>query len=183
MLIRLTEADQEPNQEPGDIVFILSEKQHDVFERAGADLSAELNITLAEALTGFDRVVLKHLDGRGIQMKVEPKGQILRPEQVLKVAGEGMPKKRSEVKGDLYLMVKIQFPDDGFFKNDDALKKLKEILPKPGPPIKAAEVDEVEFEADADITNFGAGSGDPRAGDAGWEDADDMPQGAQCAQQ
>lgn len=160
----------------------MSEKQHDVFERAGADLSAELKITLAEALTGFDRVVLKHLDGRGIQLKVDPKGRILKPEQVLKVAGEGMPLKRSDAKGDLYLLVKIQFPEDDFFQDNGGLQKLKEVLPKPEPPIQTEETDEVEFEADADITDFGAGSGDPRAADAEWED-DDVPQGAQCAQQ
>lgn len=115
-------------------------------------------------------------------MKVDPKGRILKPEQVLKVPGEGMPKKRSELKGDLYLIVKIQFPDDGFFKDAGALEKLKEVLPKPKPAIQAEETDEVDFEADADISGFGAGSGDPRANDAEWED-DDMPQTAQCAQQ
>ena len=182
LLTSHAEADQEPNQQPGDIVFVLSEKQHDVFERAGADLSAELNITVAEALTGFDRVVLKHLDGRGIHIKVDPQTQILKPEQVLKVRGEGMPKKRSDAKGDLYLLVKIAFPEDGFFTDAGSLAKLKDLLPKPEPPIETELEDEVDFEADADIGELGAGSGDPRAGDADWED-DDGPQAAQCAQQ
>lgn len=178
------EADQKPDQEPGDIVFELVETPHETFSRAGADLSAHLEITLAEALTGFDRVVLKHLDGRGIHVKVEPKGQILRPEQILKVHGEGMPHKRSDHKGDLYLEVDIKFPEDGFFRDDAAVEKLRSALPKDDTPdIKAEEVDEVDFETDADIEGFGAGSDDPRAG-AQWEDEDgEGPQGAQCAQQ
>jgi DnaJ family protein A protein 2 len=75
------EADQVPDQIPGDIVFTLVEEDHEVFQRRGSDLSAELNITLAEALCGFSRVVLKHLDGRGIQI-THPRGKVLKPGQI-----------------------------------------------------------------------------------------------------
>jgi DnaJ family protein A protein 2 len=126
------------------------EDDHEIFQRAGDDLSAELNVTLAEALTGFSRVVLKHLDGRGIHL-THPPGKVLRPGQILKVAGEGMPLKKSDLKGDLYLVVKIEFPDDGWTEDATALEELKKILPKPEPAIEATEVDEVEFDSDADI--------------------------------
>lgn len=178
------EADQRPDMEPGDVVFVLQEKEHDTFRRAGADLMADLEVTLAEALTGFDRVVVKHLDGRGIQMKFpqEP-GQILRPEQILKIAGEGMPYKRSDAKGDLYLVVKIEFPEDGWTSDEAVAKKIKEVLPGPGPPIETDVVDEVEYDEQADLEDFGAGSGDPRAGSE-WQDEDDEDhEGPQCAQQ
>jgi len=176
------EADQVPDQTPGDIVFTLKEEDHDIFQRAGDDLSAELEITLAEALTGFSRVVLKHLDGRGIHLN-HPQGKVLRPGQILKVKGEGMPLKKSDAKGDLYLVVKIDFPEDGWNQDPAAFESLKKILPGPEPPIEATEIDEVEFEPDADIEDFGANSGDPRAG-GGWEDEDEEEGGAaQCAQQ
>lgn len=144
------EADQVPDQTPGDIVFTLKEEDHEIFQRAGDDLSAELDITLAEALTGFSRVVLKHLDGRGIHLN-HPQGKVLRPGQILKVKGEGMPLKKSDAKGDLYLVVKIDFPDDGWNEDLAAFQSLKKILPKPEPPIEVTEVDEVEFEPNADI--------------------------------
>jgi DnaJ family protein A protein 2 len=144
------EADQVPDQIPGDIVFTLVEEDHDVFQRAGDDLSAELNITLAESLCGFSRVVLKHLDGRGIHLS-HPPGKVLRPGQILKVAGEGMPLKKSDVKGDLYLVVKIDFPEDGWMEDQAAFKSLQKILPKPAPAIEATEVDEVKFDPAADI--------------------------------
>ncbi|KAI1497517.1 hypothetical protein F5X99DRAFT_396607 [Biscogniauxia marginata] len=177
------EADQHPDQTPGDLVFILVEEPHDVFNRIGNDLSADMPITLAEALCGFSRVVLKHLDGRGIQIN-HPRGKILRPGQVLKVEGEGMPLKRGEEKGDLYLMVKVEFPDDGWLKEDDAAyESLQKLLPAPAPEIKAEEVDEVEYDDEADIDDMGANQGDPRYGD-GWEDDDDEAAGQpQCAQQ
>lgn len=175
------EADQYPDQIPGDIVFTLVEEEHDTFSRLGNDLSAELNITLAESLTGFSRVVLKHLDGRGILIE-RPRGSILRPGECLKIEGEGMPMKRGEVKGDLYLLVKIQFPEDGWLKDDAAYEALQKMLPPPPAPIEAEEVDEVEYEDGADIEKMGENSNDPRFASE-WED-DDMEDGQpQCQTQ
>lgn len=180
------EADQLPDQEPGDIIFTLEEAEHETFERAGADLRAVLKISLVEALTGFNRVVLTHLDGRGIQLNVQqPNGKVLRPGQVLKVPGEGMPMKRSDAKGDLYLAVDIEFPEDGWLKDDAALLKVRDALPAPakqdGKPDEVEEVEGVEY--DADMEEFGAGSGDPRAGGAEWEDDEEQEGGPQCATQ
>ncbi|PQE15700.1 Heat shock protein [Rutstroemia sp. NJR-2017a BBW] len=147
------EADQVPDQTPGDIVFTLEEEDHPIFQRAGDDLSADLEITLAEALTGFSKVVLTHLDGRGIHIN-HPQGKVLQPGQTLRVEGEGMPLKRSDAKGDLYLVVKIEFPENGWTSDVAAFNSLKSILPKPEPPIEATEVDEVEYESDADIDDM-----------------------------
>lgn len=144
------EADQVPDQTPGDIIFTLVEDDHEIFQRAGDDLTAELHITLGEALTGFSRVVLKHLDGRGIHLN-HPQGKILRPGQILKVAGEGMPMKRSDLKGDLFLVVKIDFPDESWTPDAASYASLQKILPGPSPAIGATEVDEVEYDSDADI--------------------------------
>jgi DnaJ family protein A protein 2 len=171
------EADQIPGTESaGDIVFHLVEQPHDVFQRTGNDLSAKLEIGLAEALVGFQRVVLKHLDGRGIEL-THPRapGQILRPGEVLKVPGEGMPIKKSDAKGDLYLIVDIEFPEDGFFTPEVAAT-LQKMLPEAPPAPEAEEVDNVDFE-EADIEEIGG-----EEGQNAWED-DDAPQGAQCQTQ
>jgi len=144
------EADQVPDATPGDLIFQIVEEPHEVFTRIGHDLSVNLSVTLSEALCGFSRVVLKHLDGRGIHI-THPRGKILRPGEVLKVSGEGMPKKRSDVNGDLYLVVKIEFPEDGWLKDESGYEALQKLLPPAGPPITSDDVDEVEFEADADI--------------------------------
>jgi DnaJ family protein A protein 2 len=183
-IILAGEADQLPNQEPGDIIFTLEEAPHETFERAGADLRAELKISLAEALTGFSRVVVTHLDGRGIKLHVQqPNGKVLRPGQVLKVPGEGMPMKRSDAKGDLYLVVDIEFPADGWLKDDAAVEKVREALPAVvREDAKHEEVEEVDVDFEAEMDDFGAGSGDPRAGGAEWED-DEEEGGPQCATQ
>ncbi|ROV90333.1 hypothetical protein VSDG_08136 [Cytospora chrysosperma] len=176
------EADQFPDMTPGDINFTLVEEPHDVFTRVGHDLSADLTVTLAEALSGFSRVVVKHLDGRGIHIDY-PRGKILRPNEVIKVEGEGMPMKRGDAKGDLYLIAKIDFPENGWISDDESFAALQKLLPPPAPPITTDEVDEVEYEEDADIEEMGAQSGDPRFGNE-WEDEDDEEGGAaQCATQ
>lgn len=173
------EADQVPGQEPGNIIFSVVEVEHSVFRRTGADLSADLEITLAEALCGFSRVVVKHLDGRGLHMNHhQPKGRIMRPGQVIKVVGEGMPYKKSELKGDLYMIVRVKFPEDGWLRADDALTKLQSLLPKPAEPIKANIVDEVEYDESASIDDFGAGTQDSEV----WEDDDEEDEGG-CPQQ
>ena len=182
------EADQDPDdEEPGDIIFELVEEPHKTFNRAGADLQADLDISLSEALTGFNRVVLTHLDGRGVQLNIQqPKGKLLRPDEVLKIPGEGMPFKKSDSKGDLYLTVNISFPEDGWLESEEAVDKVRGVLPKPQlPKYKPGEtpelVDEVPFEVVENLDGFGAGSGDPRAG-AEWEDEEDGGQ-AQCQTQ
>jgi DnaJ-class molecular chaperone len=142
------EADEQPGSETGDIVFILEEKEHDVFTRVGSDLSATLKVSLVESLTGFSRVVVKHLDGRGIQL-THPVGEVLKPGQVLKIAGEGMPHKKGEGKGDLYLIVEIEFPEDGWKPDVEAIRA---ALPaSKQEPIAGEPVDEHEYIRNASL--------------------------------
>ena len=176
------EADQVPDQEPGDIIFVLKEAEHKVFRRGGADLVADIDVTLAEALCGFSRVVLKHLDGRGIQIRHPQRDpEVLKPGQVVKVAGEGMFLKKTDQKGDLYLVVNVQFPEHKWLAQHEVFSKLQELLPKPAQPIAVDEVDEVDY-SPADLDDFGAT--DNQGGDA-WEDDEDDEGGTEvnCPQQ
>jgi DnaJ family protein A protein 2 len=96
-----------------------------------------------------------------------------------------MPIKKSDARGDLYLQVEIEFPEDGWIKDDAAVQRIRDALPPPAEADDAKfeeieEIDDVDF--DADIEDFGAGSGDPRAGNE-WEDDDEDEGGAQCATQ
>lgn len=175
------EADQVPDQEPGDIIFGLVQTEHETFKRAGADLLAEIEITLVESLCGFSRVIVKHLDGRGLHIQhSQPNARVLEPGQVIKVVGEGMPHKKSELKGDLYLVVKVKFPEHGWLEDKQVLAKLKELLPTPETPIQADVVDDVAYDETANLNEFGASA----EGDEGWVDDEDEEEGeAQCAQQ
>merc|ERR1719161_3109835 len=70
-------ADEHPDADTGDVVFVIKEKEHAVFRRKGADLFIERKISLVEALCGFELEV-EHLDGRKLLIKTAP-GDIVKP--------------------------------------------------------------------------------------------------------
>ena len=159
---------------------MLSQKPHSTFERKGSDLLAEIEITLVESLSGFSRVVIKHLDGRGIHIRhPQPAARVLVPDRILKIDGEGMPNKKSDLRGDVYLRCKSQFQEYETLQRNQAFGKLKELLPGPNKAIEADEVDDVDYDESADLDHFGG-----TEQQESWEDADgEDEEGPQCQQQ
>jgi len=103
------DSDEEPGKEAGDIIFVLSEKKHDLFKRNGDDLLIEMEIPLIEALAGF-AVTIKHLDGRQILIKSN-KGDVISHNDLRMIQGEGMPiLKRGLDKGNLFVKFNVKFP-------------------------------------------------------------------------
>jgi len=147
--------DQEPGLPPGDVVFVLHASPHESFERSGNDLLANVTITLSEALLGFSRILITHLDGRGVKV-TSPPGKIIIPAESIILRGEGMPVyKNPDQKGDLYVVIHIDMPNEDWLKtiNRTALESMLppkkiDILPRP------SVVDEAEFE-ESDIVDFG----------------------------
>merc|ERR1719359_1211180 len=64
-------ADEIPDGDAGDVVFVLKEKPHALYKRHGADLYIEKEISLVEALCGFT-MELPKLDGRTLVIKSKP---------------------------------------------------------------------------------------------------------------
>ncbi|KAG9017151.1 hypothetical protein FRB90_001575 [Tulasnella sp. 427] len=147
------EGDQEPDVEPGDLIFVLNQEKHPNFERAGSDLMTTVHITLSEALLGFSRIIITHLDGRGIHVDSE-QGRILKTGDIVAVRGEGMPTyKHSDQKGDLYIRFEVDMPSEDWLRGLDSLEQL---LPPKKPDVSPRPeiVDEVAYEK-ADIEDFG----------------------------
>jgi len=186
-------SDEMPNAEPGDILFILQEKEHAVFTRKGNDLLIRKDMTLQEALCGYEFLVT-HLDGRKILVKSRP-GEILRPDNgrgepfVKCVPNEGMPKSGSPFeKGRLFIYFRILFPEPGALGNAE-VTQLKTLLPGPErPPAYDLEaVEEVTTEV-VDLRDFGK----REAGESSAYDSDEEggggrggpggPGGVQCQQ-
>lgn len=129
------ESDEAPGVEPGDIIFVLTEKKHEVFKRNGNDLIMEYKIPLIEALCGFS-FTIKHLDDRVLFVRSE-KGDIIKPNDVRMIPEEGMPThKRPFEKGNLYIQFSVIFPEHGSL-TDKQIQGLEAILPgrKPAPTI------------------------------------------------
>lgn len=143
------EADEAYGKTPGSVIIEVHQQPHDTFERKNNDLYATIQISLAEAISGFSRVVLQHLDGRGIRVSTHS-GTVIRPNEIIRIPQEGMPIPRTDAAGDLYLYVDIEFPKNGWTRETSELRKISNILPTPpsiSPDFKMPEnqIDDVDF--------------------------------------
>jgi DnaJ family protein A protein 2 len=121
------EADEAPGTVPGDIVFVVQEKEHATFKRKGADLFIEKSLSLTEALCGFQMTVA-HLDKRQLVISTN-EGDIIKPNSFKAVYDEGMPTyQRPFEKGKLFVHFSVKFPEPGDLSDDD-LKALEKLLP------------------------------------------------------
>lgn len=103
------EADEHPDREAGDVIFVVQQEKHKVFKRRGADLLMTKEISLMEALCGVD-FLIDFLDGKQFRVKTEA-GMIIKPDQVLTVEEKGMPFHKNPFRfGNLFIMFKVQFP-------------------------------------------------------------------------
>eukprot|EP01065_Artemidia_motanka_P027132 TRINITY_DN32365_c0_g1_i1.p2 TRINITY_DN32365_c0_g1~~TRINITY_DN32365_c0_g1_i1.p2 ORF type:complete len:408 (+),score=134.50 TRINITY_DN32365_c0_g1_i1:70-1293(+) len=105
------EGDQIPGYKlSGDIVIELGQKPHEFFQRRGRHLFIEHEITLAEALTGF-QLPIAHLDGRQLLIRSRP-GQVLDPQRLWVIEREGMPVRGtgSVERGALVIKGTVRFP-------------------------------------------------------------------------
>nr|AAC27389.1 DnaJ homolog [Babesia bovis] len=143
------EADERPNEIPGNVVFIICQAPHDQFKRSGSDLIIVKQIQLYEALTGAV-FYIKHLDGRVLRIQT-PANEVIRPSSIFVIENEGMPVYQSAFsKGNLYVNFEVQFPVSRKFSaaEKDQLKSLFPYKPesKPSGTTAAENVDAREVD-------------------------------------
>lgn len=121
------EGDQEPDHEPGDIIIVLDEKEHEVFKRHGMDLIIRMELELVEALCGFQKTV-DTLDKRTLLVTSLP-AEVIKPDDIKCVPGEGMPQYRDPFnKGRLIIQFSVRFPEDNWI-SPEKLSVLEALLP------------------------------------------------------
>ncbi|CAI8617388.1 unnamed protein product [Vicia faba] len=99
---------EQPNVTTADLVFVIDERPHSVFNREGNDLVVTQKISLVEALTGYT-VHLTTLDGRNLSI---PINNVIHPKYEEVVPKEGMPlPKDPSKKGNLRIKFNIKFPN------------------------------------------------------------------------
>jgi len=133
------ESDQSPGVEPGDIIFVLKQKEHPHFKRQAADLYVEHKITLMDALGGTS-FTINHLDDRILVVKTD-EGDVIKPGDVRVIPKEGMPiHKRPFEKGNLYVKFDVIFPEPGTLTKAH-IKTLESVLPprNTAPKVKKGE--------------------------------------------
>jgi len=100
-------ASQKPDHVPGNIQVFLKELPTPPFTRLGSALVMDVEITLREALLGWERSI-KHMDGHIVRVSIS---DITRPGDMIIVKGEGMPIKDVPGDfGDLRLIMSVAFP-------------------------------------------------------------------------
>merc|ERR1712153_192004 len=103
------EADQKPGALPGNVIFVIKQKDHPVFTRKGPHLFINKKISLCDALCGTTFVV-EHLDGRKLAISTNP-GEVITSESIKQVEGEGMPREDNPfLKGNLVVKFVIDWP-------------------------------------------------------------------------
>lgn len=98
------------------MVFRLRTKKHDTFRVSGYDLAINIKLTLLEALSGFEKVICNHLDGRTVKVSV-PQGRVIQPNETLCLRDQGMPLSRGF--GDLYVQCEVEMPSGYWMKLQD----------------------------------------------------------------
>ena len=122
-LVYEMEGDQNPEEIPGDVVFVISSKAHDTFTRTGSDLTMKLTLSLSEALLGFVKTIV-HMDGHDLEVHEDDPVQY---GQVKRVKGEGMPVHHvPSEKGDLLITYEIEMPS---MLTGDQRTKIEQLFP------------------------------------------------------
>jgi curved DNA-binding protein len=95
-----------PDGRPSDVYLLVEVADDSAFEREGNDLHTQAKVDIFTAILGGETRV-ETLSGRVVL--TIPAGT--QPDQVFRVAGRGMPQlKNPEVKGDLFVRIKVQIP-------------------------------------------------------------------------
>ena len=102
---------------PGDIEIIITSKKHPLFTREGSDLHMNVEVTLKEALLGFERS-FEHFDGS--ELIIESKN-LLGCGKTLKIPQKGLPKYLFPGEfGDVIVHTKLLWPKS--FGKEEKLK-------------------------------------------------------------
>lgn len=121
------ESDQAPDTIPGDVIFIINEKPHKIFQRSGDNLIYEAEVDLLTAIAGGE-FMIQHVSGDWLKISIVP-GEVISPGCKKVIEGKGMPVLKYGGYGNLIVTFKIKFPEN-HFADEDTLKKLDDILPK-----------------------------------------------------
>ncbi len=106
----------------GDLYIFLSIRDHDFFERAGADLQCVVPIQMTTAILG-GAIEVPSIDGGRVKVTI-PEGT--QSGQSFRVRNKGMSVLRSRERGDLYIAVKVETPVKLTRRQKELLREFEE---------------------------------------------------------
>lgn len=110
---------------PGNLIVTCRIQNHDFFERDGDDLHAMATISMVQAALGAQIEVDGILPDEKVTVKI-PEG--CQNDQVIRVRGKGMPKFRSDIRGDMYVHMNVAIPKKLTKSQRELLERLAEDL-------------------------------------------------------
>jgi curved DNA-binding protein len=111
-----------------DLVVVIQVQPHRVFTRHGADLEREIPVTLREALLGGE-VPVRTLKGR--VLLTLPAGT--QGGKSFRLSGQGMPRLKGGVPGDLYVKVLVVLPTHLAPEAEEAAARFLDLAHQPDP--------------------------------------------------
>ncbi|MBQ9020731.1 MAG: molecular chaperone DnaJ [Eggerthellaceae bacterium] len=93
--------------ESGSLIVTCRIRPHDYFQREGDNLHTLVNISIVQACLGAEIEVDGILEGEKVKVRI-PEG--CQNNQVVRTKGYGMPKFKSEARGDLFTHVNVEVP-------------------------------------------------------------------------
>ncbi|XP_029909819.1 dnaJ homolog subfamily A member 4 [Myripristis murdjan] len=171
------EGDQEPGLDPGDVIIVLDQKEHDVFQRQDDNLVMKMDIKLVDALCGFKKTVCT-LDNRTLIIGTQP-GEVVKHNDIKCVQNEGMPLYREPYeKGQLIIQFQVEFPEKDWLP-EHLMFQLERLLPAREDVMISDDMEEV------DLCEMDIQSGQQRSysGEAYEEDDEGPRGGVQCQTQ
>ena len=109
----------------GNLIVTCRVQPHDFFEREGDNLHAMAKIAMTQAALGAEIEIDGILPDEKVSVRI-PEG--CQNDQVLRVKGRGMPKFRSDMRGDLYVHVDVTIPKKLTKTQRELLEKLAKDL-------------------------------------------------------
>ncbi|MBD3419368.1 MAG: molecular chaperone DnaJ [Chitinivibrionales bacterium] len=105
----------------GDLIVLIHEEKHPIFERHGIDIYCEIEITFSEAALGKTETI-PTLDGK-VNLKIPPGTQ---SEKIFRLRGKGLPVLRGGQFGDLLVKVHVKTPEKLSREQRELFEKLAE---------------------------------------------------------
>ncbi|MBQ6586781.1 MAG: molecular chaperone DnaJ [Coriobacteriales bacterium] len=105
----------------GNLIVTARIEDHEYFKRDGDNLRTRASISIAQAALGADINISGIMPGEIVSVHI-PEG--CQAEQVIKVRGKGMPKFRSETRGDLLVHIEIVVPKNLTRRQRELLEQL-----------------------------------------------------------
>jgi len=121
---------------PGDLYVFPIVDPHPIFERRGADLATELQVTLGQAALGAS-IPVPTLDGQS-QLDI-PAGT--QTGEILTLRGKGLPRRQRLGAGDIHYVVRVVTPTNLSKEEGELLRRFAQLRGETGvaPPERASK--------------------------------------------